>query len=78
MILYPKGSSWAPQENLRMSGPLLSRFDLIYVLLDSSDETRDRQLSEHVLALHSGTLPSSYGVVEPSTLSIFEYATGGC
>ena len=37
-----------------MSGPLLSRFDLVFVLLDHPDETRDRQLSEHLVALRSG------------------------
>ena len=37
-----------------MSGPLLSRFDLVYVLLDRPDEARDRQLSEHLVALRSG------------------------
>ena len=37
-----------------MSGPLLSRFDLVYLLLDRPDEARDRQLSEHLVALRSG------------------------
>ena len=41
-----------------MSEALLSRFDLVFILLDSSDEARDRHLSEHVLALHSGETPS--------------------
>ena len=42
-----------------MSGPLLSRFDLVYVLLDRPDEARDRQLSEHLVALRSGAPHSS-------------------
>lgn len=46
-------------ENLNMSEPLLSRFDLVFILLDASDETRDRHLSEHVMALHSGAQISS-------------------
>lgn len=41
-------------ENLNMSEPLLSRFDLVFILLDASDEQRDKHLSEHVMALHSG------------------------
>jgi len=36
-----------------MSAPLLSRFDLLFVLLDSPDEQRDQRLSEHILSLHS-------------------------
>ena len=40
-----------------MSGPLLSRFDLVFVLLDRPDEERDRQLSEHLVALRSGAPP---------------------
>jgi DNA replicative helicase MCM subunit Mcm2 (Cdc46/Mcm family) len=39
-------------ENLRMSGPLLSRFDLVFIILDKPDEERDRQLSAHVMSLH--------------------------
>ncbi|XXQ37128.1 Minichromosome maintenance 8 [Plasmodiophora brassicae] len=41
-------------ENLRISPALLSRFDLVFVLIDSPDARRDALLSEHVLALHSG------------------------
>jgi DNA helicase MCM8 len=33
----------------------LSRFDLIFILLDRPDEARDAMLSEHVIALHSKT-----------------------
>ncbi len=41
-------------ENLKMSSALLSRFDLIFIMVDRPDEALDAQLSEHVMALHSG------------------------
>jgi DNA helicase MCM8 len=41
-------------ENLKISPALLSRFDLIFILLDRSDTSRDELLSEHVMKLHSG------------------------
>ncbi|RZC35205.1 DNA helicase MCM8 [Asbolus verrucosus] len=41
-------------ENLKISSPMLSRFDLIFILLDQPNEELDMLLSEHVLALHSG------------------------
>ncbi|PNW71712.1 hypothetical protein CHLRE_16g665950v5 [Chlamydomonas reinhardtii] len=42
-------------ENLKGTSPaMLSRFDLIFVLLDRPDEQLDQALSEHVMALHSG------------------------
>eukprot|EP00727_Mastigamoeba_balamuthi_P002013 m51a1_g11809 putative dna helicase mcm8 isoform x2 (272) ;mRNA; r:356100-356967 len=37
-----------------MPAPLLSRFDLVYILIDKPDEAKDRMLSEHVMALHKG------------------------
>lgn len=46
-------------ENLKMSSALLSRFDLVFILLDKPDEETDSILSEHVMALHSGTRMSS-------------------
>ncbi|KAJ2225115.1 hypothetical protein IWW45_007952 [Coemansia sp. RSA 485] len=42
-------------ENLKINSALLSRFDLIFILLDSPDAEMDRFLSEHVMALHSGS-----------------------
>ena len=44
------------QENLKLSPAMLSRFDLIFVLLDRPDELMDQALSEHIMALHSGTM----------------------
>lgn len=41
-------------ENLRMGSALLSRFDLVFILLDKPDEEMDSLLSEHVMALHAG------------------------
>ena len=40
-------------ENLKMSDPLLSRFDLIYILLDKVDKNRDKMLTRHIMSLHS-------------------------
>ena len=40
-------------ENLNMSAPMLSRFDLLFVLLDRADAAHDLRLTEHVMNLHS-------------------------
>ncbi|XP_064477165.1 DNA helicase MCM8-like [Ornithodoros turicata] len=54
---YQRGRTVA--ENLRMNNALLSRFDLVFILLDRSDKDLDRRLSEHIMALHSGGLNTS-------------------
>lgn len=41
-------------ENLKMSAALLSRFDLVFILLDRPDELLDKQVSEHIMSLHAG------------------------
>lgn len=46
-------------ENLKISSAMLSRFDLIFILLDKPDEVLDQHLSEHVMALHSGSVARS-------------------
>ncbi|KAJ3411838.1 DNA replication licensing factor mcm8 [Chytridiales sp. JEL 0842] len=43
-------------ENLRMNTALLSRFDLVFILLDKPDEEMDMFLSDHIMKLHSGGL----------------------
>jgi DNA replicative helicase MCM subunit Mcm2 (Cdc46/Mcm family) len=40
-------------ENIRISNAILSRFDLVFLLLDDPDLLRDKKLSEHVMKLHS-------------------------
>ncbi|GLD69643.1 DNA helicase MCM8, partial [Lates japonicus] len=41
-------------ENLKMGSALLSRFDVVFLLLDIPDESHDRRLSEHVMANRVG------------------------
>ena len=41
-------------ENLKLPANILSRFDLVFVLLDKPNEHMDRLLSLHVMALHAG------------------------
>ncbi|XP_078180003.1 minichromosome maintenance 8 isoform X2 [Carex rostrata] len=40
-------------ENLKMSLALLSRFDLVFILLDRHDELLDKRVSDHIMALHT-------------------------
>uniref|UniRef100_A0A1Y1K104 DNA helicase MCM8 n=1 Tax=Photinus pyralis TaxID=7054 RepID=A0A1Y1K104_PHOPY len=40
-------------ENLKISSPLISRFDLVFVLMDQSCKKYDQLVSEKVLGLHS-------------------------
>jgi DNA helicase MCM8 len=41
-------------QNMKMSPAMLSRFDLVFLLLDRPDAARDQLLTEHVMAAHSG------------------------
>ena len=42
-------------ENIKMNPALLSRFDLLFILLDRPNAVMDKLLSEHVMAIHSYT-----------------------
>ncbi|GIY65238.1 DNA helicase MCM8, partial [Caerostris extrusa] len=39
-------------ENLKISGSLLSRFDLVFIIQDRPDQMFDSKMSEHVMGLH--------------------------
>jgi DNA replication licensing factor MCM6 len=38
--------------NVNMSAPIMSRFDLFFVVLDECDENVDRHLAEHIVSIH--------------------------
>ncbi|CAB4252436.1 similar to Saccharomyces cerevisiae YPR019W MCM4 Essential helicase component of heterohexameric MCM2-7 complexes which bind pre- replication complexes on DNA and melt DNA prior to replication [Maudiozyma barnettii] len=52
----PIGSRYNPNlpvtENIDLPPPLLSRFDLVYLVLDKVDESNDRELANHLTALY--------------------------
>lgn len=39
-------------ENLKMPTSLLSRFDVVFLLLDRPEEMHDRNISEHIMNMH--------------------------
>ncbi len=39
--------------NINMSAPIMSRFDLFFVILDECSETVDRHLAEHIVGIHA-------------------------
>lgn len=38
--------------NLDISAPIMSRFDLFYVILDECNEVADKNIASHIVALH--------------------------
>lgn len=45
---------WSSCLYFRMGSALLSRFDLVFILLDTPNEDHDHLLSEHVMAIRAG------------------------
>lgn len=54
----PRESRYDPSravtDNIRLPPPLLSRFDLIYLVLDKPNERLDRRLARHLVAMYGG------------------------
>jgi DNA replication licensing factor MCM4 len=70
----PVGSRYNPRlsvvENIQLPPTLLSRFDLIYLVLDKANPTTDRRLARHLVALHYEEPPErARGCVEAALLT---------
>lgn len=51
-------------DNIKLPPTLLSRFDLIYLILDKQSEASDRRLANHIVSLYStldGRKPADRG-----------------
>jgi len=44
-------------DNINLPPSLVSRFDLLYLILDDVDEGKDRQLAKHLVSLHFESVP---------------------
>ncbi|XP_017229513.1 DNA replication licensing factor MCM4 [Daucus carota subsp. sativus] len=72
----PSGSRYNPRlsviDNIHLPPTLLSRFDLIYLILDKADEQTDRRLAKHIVGLHfEDTENSEQDVIDLPTLTAY-------
>jgi DNA replication licensing factor MCM3 len=56
-----------PTENIGLPDSLLSRFDLLFIVLDQLDPTFDKRLSHHVIRSHQFRRPGT--IMEPDPLN---------
>lgn len=52
---------------------IISRFDLIFVLIDRPEEARDRAMTEHILRLHQGIPSGKLPTIDPTLLKKYFY-----
>uniref|UniRef100_W5N2V7 DNA replication licensing factor MCM3 n=1 Tax=Lepisosteus oculatus TaxID=7918 RepID=W5N2V7_LEPOC len=65
-----------PMENIGLQDSLLSRFDLLFIVLDHMDPDSDREISEHVLRMHRYRAPGEQdGTALPLGCTIDLFAT---
>lgn len=61
----PKNTRYQPtlplHKNVDMSPPIMSRFDLIFVMQDIVDPTTDNRVAEHIMSMHRRKDNLSYG-----------------
>merc|ERR1712166_843208 len=61
----PKNTRYQPtiplHKNVEMLPPIMSRFDLFFVMQDIFDPTTDTRVAEHIMSLHRKTENLSYG-----------------
>jgi len=62
----------SPVENIDLPPALLSRFDLVFLLLDTVDGDRDKQLALHVSKVHSSYGPTEGESEKPKEKSVGE------
>lgn len=62
--------SCTPQENIRLPDSLLSRFDLLFIVLDTMNERHDRHIAKHVTNMHRYLPP---GVEEGTVINNDNY-----
>ena len=64
-------------ENIQLPPTLLSRFDLIYLILDNPDKDKDRRLAKHIVALYAEDAddrPRAHAVDERFVRDYISYA----
>lgn len=54
--------SWPITRNIDLPPTLISRFDLLYLVLDKIDEVSDRRLARHLVGLYLEDRPDTGGV----------------
>jgi replicative DNA helicase Mcm len=57
-----------PAENISLPVTVLSRFDLIFVMVDKPESERDRKMAEHIVSLHSLKPTGSEAPITPQLL----------
>ncbi|CAI6003851.1 unnamed protein product [Closterium sp. NIES-64] len=72
----PSGSRYNPRlsviDNIQLPPTLLSRFDLIYLVLDKAEEQSDRRLARHLVALHyKNPEASAAATIDVATLTSY-------
>lgn len=56
-------------ENINIPPTLMSRFDLVFLLIDKSDAINDRQVANHILGLYSNTKDSTSDGISKDSIS---------
>lgn len=51
-LLFQYDQYKTPMDNIGLQDSLLSRFDLLFIVLDQMDPEQDREISDHVLRMH--------------------------